>query len=420
MLLTYVQHCPKPIDKDEEELQHKEDEVYIRGKVSFIENDPGRQSMTGSFNPIDEGGWGEQVYIPPAAQLFQAIVIHDRAIVQRLLKADDAAVNVHQRDHVGRTVLHVAIMVKAVDIAEDLIDAGARITARLADGRTPLHLAAQYDLTSLIDKLLERSKKNEKGLENKHENEAALAETPGRLSSEDDWSSHDDEDVVVSLSEGEEGEENDSGGCQPAAKAKASGSESQPEQEDLPDDKKDEPDIIDINAHDWDFGFTALCYVVLFGSQPTLTALLAAGADPKLPTNPSPSNSYLATTFHPLTLTVIRKDDTEACGIAESLIKAGATSTTADDAVRTIFHYIVGSGRARLVETILRCDPDVSKVINLPYLHWRNVVFPVVTAVQKRHYATLVQLIAHGAKLQLEESDVTKARDAAYVLLICL
>jgi len=394
--------------------------VYIRGKVSFIENDPGRQSMTGSFNPIDEGGWGEQVYIPPAAQLFQAIVIHDRAIVQRLLKADDAAVNVHQRDHVGRTVLHVAIMVKAVDIAEDLIDAGARITARLADGRTPLHLAAQYDLTSLVDKLLERSKKNEKGLENKHETEAAPAEAPGRLSSEDDWSSHDDEDVVVSVSEGEEGEENDSGDCQPASKAKASGGESQPEQEDLPDDKKDEPDIIDINAHDWDFGFTALCYVVLFGSQPTLTALLAAGADPKLPTNPSPSNSYLATTFHPLTLTVIRKDDTEACGIAESLIKAGATSTTADDAVRTIFHYIVGSGRARLVETILRCDPDVSKVINLPYLQWRNVVFPVVTAVQKRHYATLVQLIAHGAKLQLEESDVTKARDAAYVLLICL
>jgi len=123
---------------------------------------------------------------------------------------------------------------------------------------------------------------------------------------------------------------------------------------------------------------------------------------------------------HSLTLTVIRKDDTEACGIAESLIKAGATSTTADEAVCIIFHYIVGSGRARLVETILRCDPDVRKNINLPYLQWKNVVFPVVTDVQKKHYATLVQLITHGAKLQLEESDVTKARDAAYVFPICL
>ena len=73
--------------------------------------------------------------------------------------------------------------------------------------------------------------------------------------------------------------------------------ESQLEQGDLPDNKNDEPDIIDINTHDWDFGFTALCYAVLFRSQPTLTALLAAGADPKLPTNTSPSNSYLATTF---------------------------------------------------------------------------------------------------------------------------
>jgi len=52
----------------------------------------------------------------------------------------------------------------------------------LADGRTPLHLAAQYDLR-LIDKLFQRSKKNEKGLDNKHEDEATLAEAPGRLSS---------------------------------------------------------------------------------------------------------------------------------------------------------------------------------------------------------------------------------------------
>ena len=92
--LTYVQHCPKPIDRDEEELQQKEDGTYIQGKVAFIEDNPGRQSMTGSFNPIDEDEWGEQVYVPPAAQLFHAIITHDQAVVQRLLKAEDGAVNV--------------------------------------------------------------------------------------------------------------------------------------------------------------------------------------------------------------------------------------------------------------------------------------------------------------------------------------
>jgi ankyrin repeat protein len=88
--------------------------------------------MTGSFNPIDEGEWSEQAYIHPTALLFQAIAKHDRATIQRLLKDEEAGVNLHRRDHVGRTALHVAILVKAEEIAEDLIDAGARITARLA------------------------------------------------------------------------------------------------------------------------------------------------------------------------------------------------------------------------------------------------------------------------------------------------
>jgi ankyrin repeat protein len=160
--------------------------------------------MTGSFNPIDEGEWSEQAYIHPTALLFQAIAKHDRATVQRLLKDEDAGANLHRRDHVGRTALHVAILVKAVEIAEDLIDAGARITARLADGRAPLHLAAQYDLPRLINKLMERSQKNQFDLENPKKSDTDRAQVaPERPSSEDDWSSHDDEDVVQSLSEGD-------------------------------------------------------------------------------------------------------------------------------------------------------------------------------------------------------------------------
>jgi ankyrin repeat protein len=168
-----------------------------------------------------------------------------------------------------------------------------------------------------------------------------------------------------------------------------------------------------VNIHDWDFGFTAICYAVLYGSLSTLEALLAAGADPKLPTAPSSTTSYLNTPFHPLTLTIIRKDDSRACEIAESLIKAGATATAADSSVRTIFHSLVASGRTRLVETVLRCDPNIDKVINLPYLQWGNVVFPIVTAIQLRCYATLMAMVAHGARLDLQEIDITKARDAA-------
>ncbi len=285
--------------------------------------------MTGSFNPINEGEW-------------DAIVTHDWATVQLLLKA---AVNVHQHDHVGHMALHVTILVKAVDITKDLIDTSARITARLADGRILLHLAVQYDSPKLISKLLDRSKKNGKDLANEHE-KVTPAEAPEWPSSQDDWSLHEDGDVVVSVFKGDKGDkegeneakEDDNRDHQPASKVKVRESESQPEQEDVLDNKNNGPDIININTHDWDFRFTALCYAVLFGSPPTLVTLLAAGADPKLPTNPSPLNSYLATTFHPLTLTIIHKDDIEACDVSESLIKVGATSTTADEAVHTIFN----------------------------------------------------------------------------------
>jgi ankyrin repeat protein len=385
--------------------------------------------MTGSFNPIDDGEWSEQAYIHPAALLFQAIVEHDRATVQRLLKDKEAAVDLHRRDHVGRTALQVAILVKAVEIAEDLIDAGARITARLADGRTPLHLAAQYDLPRLVNKLVERSKKNQLELENPKSDTDLPQPALERPSSEDDWSSHDDEDVVKSFSEGDgddeqedesdsEDEDEDEKDDAPKISKEKKENETQGQQDDVLDDIVDEPDIIDVNIHDWDFGFTAICYAVMYGSLPTLEALLAAGADPKLPSSPSTSTSYTGTPYHPLTLTIIRKDNTSSCEMAESLIKAGATASTADSSVHTIFHSLVRSGRTSLVETVLRCDPNIDKVINLPFLQWRNVVFPVVSAIQYRCYSTLMVLVAHGARLDLQETDVTKARDIASVVIL--
>ncbi len=368
--------------------------------------------MTGSFNPIDEGEWSEQAYIHPTALLFQAIAKHDRATVRRLIKDEEAGpgVNLHKRDHVGRTALHLAILVKAVEIAEDLIDAGARITARLADGRAPLHLAAQYDLPTVINKLVERSKKNQFDLENPKKSDTDLAQpAPERPSSEDDWSSHDDEDVVKSFSESDADDEDDDEDKEDEGRKTSKENDSPDQQDDVPDDVIDEPDIINVNIQDWDFGFTAICYAVLYGSLSTLEALLAAGADPKSPTAPSP---ILDTPFHPLTLTIIREDDSRACEIAETLIKAGATSTTADPSVRTIFHSLVSSGRTRLVETVLRCDPNIDKVLNLPYLYWDNAVFPIVTAIQLRCYSTLMAMVAHGARLDLQEIDITKARDA--------
>ena len=60
----------------------------------------------------------------------------------------------NRRDQVGRTPLHVAILSNSVEVGCFLIDAGARMTARLVGGRTSLHLAAQMGQVSLVKKLL--------------------------------------------------------------------------------------------------------------------------------------------------------------------------------------------------------------------------------------------------------------------------
>ena len=113
--------------------------------------------MSGNFNPIDDGEWREQVYVKPTQKLFTAIAARDRNAMQNLIQEE---IDVNQRDHVGQTTLHVAILSKAPEIACDLINAGVRITARLADDKAPLHLASQHDQVAVVHKLLEKSAQN--------------------------------------------------------------------------------------------------------------------------------------------------------------------------------------------------------------------------------------------------------------------
>ena len=277
-----------------------------------------------------------------------------------------------------------------------------------------MHLAAQYDLAAVIEKLLEKNKKNVEEAEKKkkadEDGDDKMADAPERPSSEDDWSSHDDEDVEMSDADDEdeedEGSEDEAGNKQknkPEAEKPAETGE-------IPEEEEDQPDIIEIDAYEWDLGFSAFSYAVLFGSIPTLEALIAGEADPKLATNPSPGHFPL----HPLTLTILRDDEDEACKIAERLLQIpSVTSSTANQNMVTILHAAVSSGRTKLVETILRCDKNASSVIDFPSIEWNAVTFPVVTAIHRKHYAILGMMLAHGAKLSLDEEDITRALEAA-------
>ncbi|KAF5369314.1 hypothetical protein D9758_002726 [Tetrapyrgos nigripes] len=429
------EHCPQPIDADERKLQEEEDKQYIRGRISFVEEDPGRQSMSGSFNPIDDQEWSEQVYVGPTPQFFSEIVSGNRDAVKAMIQADlearaalqaanpdpEAEVKdenapadiVNKRDIVGRMPLHVAVLSKQQVIACDLIDAGARISSRLADGRTALHLAAELGLGDVIKKLLAKSKANEEERDGKlggrQDEDVIMKDVKERPSSEDDWTSDDngvvsfDEDEEMKDADEDEAEEEDEDGddededekASPKKKAAEPPETPAPESGALPEDEEGEPDILDINAPDWDF------YL-----------LIAAGADCNLVTT-----GQTGPAAAPLTLTSYRADrdgnEDTAVEIAKRLVEAGAISSAANDSVQTIFHTLILAGKTRLVETLLKADPKAAAVINLPTINYSLHVFPIVSALSNSDYEMVALLLAYGAKLVFDPEDIAKALDIA-------
>ncbi|KAI0084195.1 hypothetical protein BDY19DRAFT_997912 [Irpex rosettiformis] len=397
------EHCPTAKNGEEKELQKEEDESYIRGRIQFIVEDPGRQSISGSFNPIDEGEWIEQAYMGPTEKFFAAIASHNQTAVVRMIKE---GIDVNRRDHVGRTPLQVAALSKAVGISFDLIDANARMTSRLVDGRTVLHLAAQLDLPDLVRKLLERSAVN------KEASEAEAARLDDEQAMKVDKEDDADSESIGSASERSEhsseddwdSDEGDGGDAKKEDTPKG-------DEGNIPEDETEEPDVFAIDVQDWDYGLSPLHYAIVSGSSATIDLLLASGANAKLVAK-IPSGLHFSKYAQPLMLTTITEDEDEACKIVKKLLAAGAVSSEADENFATIFHRIVGRSKSKLVSALLARDPNAKAVLNIPFLpSYGTVMFPLVSAVNNGSYAMLATLLAYGAHVDISDDDLERARD---------
>ncbi|KAF9446800.1 ankyrin [Macrolepiota fuliginosa MF-IS2] len=441
------ENCPEPIDEDERTLQKEEDEKYIRGRVYFMQENPGSQTLSGSFNPIDEGEWSEQTYIKPIQKLFSAIAAHDVARVRNLLDESKASnpptIDLNNRDHVGRTALHVAILIKDTDIAKVLVEEGCRMISRLVDGRTALHLAAQYGMDALIERMFEKSKANKEEDEKEREKKGEagsedeemkdgndVAGPPdtttdvGRPSSEDDWSSDDhdgkgeddsmDVDDGGDSASGSDSDEDDYDDCDDESTDKKEKEKEKEKEDTRPDgevpEDEDEPDVLDVNAGDWDQGLTPLCYAVLYSTRSTVEILLKNGADPNKPAIPSTTSWEATKHILPLFLTLVRPDEDVGADVAECLIEGGATSSTADSDLITVLHRAVVAPNAKILDVLLRKDPGAKKALNFPTMNNGSSKFPVVSALAKGAHASLLTLLAYGAKINPEGADVTMAK----------
>lgn len=388
------QFCPEPQDEEAKALQKTEDETYIRGRVQFIQDDPGRQSV-GSFKPIDEGDWAEQAYIRPLDKLFSAVACRDLAAVKKCLEDKPDLI---ARDHVGRTALHVAVLAEApIDICTALIEAGARITSRLADGRTPLMLAAQQGNADIVKLLLQRSELNkaEEEAKQKAAEEAKKVAEEKKAKAASEEKSDGESDEAMSEDSWSSVGESDTDAKKDEPKADSSSPE------DLLEKEEELPDVIDLAASDWDTGFNALLHSIAAGSVPVLEELLRAGADPKVAVKIESSREAL----YPLAATLTTKDSAVACEIARRLIEAGASVSAGDNNYVPIFHRAVASGNVDLVYTFLRFDSKAARLMmNLPIGY-----HPLVTAVAAGNLAMTVLLLAHGAKTVITQEDYDQA-----------
>lgn len=274
--------CPKPETDAEKEIAEDEAKTFVSGRISFLKDDPGRQQI-GSFNPLTDDDWTEMGYIGNTARLCLAIADGDAEAVEDWLAQDGSDPNT--RDHTGRTPLHLAVMTSTPEIVRLLVDAGARLIARIADGRTALHLAAQRGDIEIIKILMNKSNANEAEEDEKVNRRRRLSvDTPMRdaddpnpaeneSSDSDEDSDSDSDGEMVDDDESEDEARSFATGSFVKVKSKKKSSGAEDPLNDGTEDNNDEPDFYDINTLSWDVPCSALHYAIFSGHDAVVKLL---------------------------------------------------------------------------------------------------------------------------------------------------
>ncbi|TKX26280.1 ankyrin repeat-containing protein 4 [Elsinoe australis] len=351
-------YCPQPLTSEDEEICQEEQKVYVSGNVAFLEDDPGRQAI-GSFNPITDQDWTEMAYIGNTEQLCQAIVDHDLEHVKAWLKTEGTDPN--RRDHTGRTPLQLAVQSSSDGIVQCLIDSGARLIARVADGRTALHIAAMLGRTQAVGMILRKSEQNEEEEAAKKDalkgtNDGGRPTAAGDAASEAE-SGTDSFEEDIEATDDEDDSEN-GGTTTDGSYVRVRGKGTEADQNNVPDDdEQDEADIYDVNVTAWDVPVTPLHLAIANGHMETVRLLVQEhGADVLLPVkllnahDKTPRGAIL-----PLVIAMQIIDQQAAVQMVELLIELGASAAQADMDQITVLHYAAVLN-APVLRALLRAD----------------------------------------------------------------
>ncbi|KAJ5939279.1 hypothetical protein N7466_002413 [Penicillium verhagenii] len=391
--------CPRPVTDEELKLAEEESKIYISGPVTFMKDDPGRQEI-GSFNPITEVDWTEMAYVGRTERLCQAIVSNDVAAVKSFLADKDA--NPDRRDYTGRTPLHLACISSSPEVVQCLVDHGARLVARMADGKTALHLGAARGDVGIIRILLTKSHENEEAeAKNKDskkkitEKESNIGEGGGDVEMSDAYAaSHTSASYVMVEEEG-------------------SG-----DNHETLEEIEQEPDIYDINATAWDSLASPLHLAILHGHTEVVTELVSSfGADISMPVKilNDWSRKPEAAILNLVLVLALPLD--KARSMSQTLLRLGASPAQADLTQSTPLHYIAQSNYSDLLKIYLENDgPALQRAINhialtsQSFFRGNNIFFtPLMNAIASRNSTSAKELLKLDAKPWFELEHLMRA-----------
>ncbi|KAJ5453087.1 hypothetical protein N7445_001270 [Penicillium cf. griseofulvum] len=392
--------CPKAVTEEEVKVAEEEAKIYISGDITFIKDDPGRQEI-GSFNPITETDWTEMAYVGQTEKLCQAIVANDIDSVKACLAEEST--NPDRRDYTGRTPLQLACMCSTPEVVQCLIDSGARMIPRMADGKTALHLAAARGHVEIIRILLKKSNENEEEEAKKQESLKKNYKSETRPGTDED----EDIDMI---------DQADAMSHTSASYVKVDSEEKEDlrtydtlEENDL------EPDVYDINVVAWDSRAAPLHLAILHGHTEAVKELVTSfGADILLPIKIM-NEHYRTPEAAILNLVLVHCLSFEkAKEMSQTLLDLGASPAQADLKQKTPLYYLAHSNKFGIMDIYMQHDePAVKRAINhlvLKGSSWTpEFSSALMAALTAKNAPAAAKLLSIGAHPEIDLGELVKA-----------
>lgn len=404
--------CPAPVTIEEEEAAEQESKIYVSGKVSFMKDDCGRQAI-GSFNPLSPEQYTDMAYVGNTQLLCQAIIDQDVHYVEQWLSQEGN--DPSTRDHTGRCPLHLAVTSSTLEIVQCLIDHGARLVARLVDGKTALHLACLRGDPRMVAALLKKSEANEEEEANKTDAKRKLRLAAREKQNTEDSSIPSAQDATFEIiDEADADTDVDAMTEGSVVNIKKPGTD-EDEKLDVQDD--DSPDVYDVNVLTWDTPTSPLHLAVLNGHLDVVKCLVEDfGANVLLPVVlPSAyAGGTSAGVLLSLTLATRLPLD-KAKEMTRLLFKLGASCAQADSTRKTALECCIASA-PELLQTYLDADPT-GAARALRHVSVQGSTYnvqpsgPMLAAISSQDDETALRLLSAGARADIPFEAYMKGVD---------